>query len=231
MDLAEVLALLEAKGTAQNRKVYRRHGVRGDVFGVSYGELGKLRRRLGVHHDVALELWDTGNHDARVLATMVADPQKMTVKTLDLWAKELDNHVVTGAFAGLVARTPLARKRMEKWTSSRDEWVGSAGWCVLSLMSDALEQLGAEEMERYLATIEARIHRSKNRVRYNMNNALIHIGASSSGLKRKAIAAAKRIGPVDVDHGDTGCTTPEAASYIEKTYSHRQAKKKRSTRR
>jgi 3-methyladenine DNA glycosylase AlkD len=227
MDLAQVLGQLAAKGTVQNRKVYRRHGVRSEVFGVSYGELGKLRRRVGVSHELACALWQTGNHDARVLATMVADPQRMTAKILDQWAKDLDNHVVTGAFAGLVARTPQARGRMEKWTKSRDEWLGSAGWCVLSMMSDALEELGTGELERYLGTIEARIHQSKNRVRYNMNNALIHIGASSAGLKRKALAAARRIGSIEVDHGDTGCKTPDATSYIEKTYNHRRGSKRR----
>jgi len=64
-------------GTAQNRKVYARHGVGEDMYGVSYSNLGKLRKSIKRHHALAEQLWATGNHDARVLATMIADPAEM----------------------------------------------------------------------------------------------------------------------------------------------------------
>jgi hypothetical protein len=57
-----------------------------------------------------------------------------------------------------------------------------------------------------------------------MNNALINIGVRSSALQKKAIAAAKRIGKVEVDHGETGCKTPDAVAYIKKTVAHRKKK-------
>ena len=57
MDTKEALATLEAAGTAQNRKVYARHGVRAACYGVSYAELGKLRKRIGTDHELALALW------------------------------------------------------------------------------------------------------------------------------------------------------------------------------
>ena len=58
-------------------------------------------------------------------------------------------------------------------------------------------------------------------VRYGMNNALIGIGGRSANLRRKAIAAAKRIGPVEIDHGDTDCKTPDAIPYIEKMWARK----------
>jgi hypothetical protein len=70
--------------------------------------------------------------------------------------------------------------------------------------------------ERYLETIETDIHQAKNRTRHAMNSALIAIGLRSTGLRNKALAAAARIGKVEVDHGETGCTTPDAAAYIRK---------------
>ncbi|MEE8062027.1 MAG: hypothetical protein V3T16_09355, partial [Gemmatimonadales bacterium] len=67
-----------------------------------------------------------------------------------------------------------------------------------------------------LGTVEAEIHNRKNRVRDAMNYALIAIGMRNAVLAKRAIAAARRIGPVQVDHGETGCKTPEAVAYIKK---------------
>ena len=71
MTLTQTLQQLKAAGTAQTRKTYARHGVGPNMFGVSYATLGKLTRAIQRDHALALGLWASGNHDARVLATMV----------------------------------------------------------------------------------------------------------------------------------------------------------------
>ena len=103
---------------------------------------------------------------------------------------------------------------------SENEWICPLGWGVLGGLPSR-EELPDTFFEPYLKTIEAKIHSSKNRVRYNMNMALISIGVRSAGLHRKAAAAAKRIGTVVVEHGKTGCKTPDAVSYMDKTLAHR----------
>ena len=70
----QVLQELEALGKEQTRKTYRRHGVGENQYGVSYADLGKLKKRLKTDHALALKLWASGNHDARILALMIADP-------------------------------------------------------------------------------------------------------------------------------------------------------------
>ena len=77
----------------------------------------------------------------------------------------------------------------------------------------------------YLERIESKIHTSKNWVKYSMNNALINIGLRNPGLKRRAVAAAKRIGKVDVDHGETSCKTPDAIPYIKKAWDRKKKRK------
>ena len=74
LEFETVIQELEELGTEQNRKIYRRHGVREDLFGVSFGNIRKLQKKIKTDHSLARELWATGNHDARILATMVADP-------------------------------------------------------------------------------------------------------------------------------------------------------------
>jgi len=225
MTKTQAMRSLKAVGTAQNRKIYRRHGGQGEYYGVSWAELGKLKKKIKVDHNLALELWATGNGDARALATLVADADAMKRTEIDSWAKDLDSYGMVDCFAALVCRTRFVKPCMKKWRSSKSEWMGQAGWWLASYLAKDDDTYTNEEMIAWLEDIEANIHTAKNRVRHSMNGALISIGVRNATLKRKAIAAAKRIGKVDVDHGETGCKTPDAVAYIEKTLAHRKARK------
>lgn len=222
MNLTEATKTLESLGTTQNRKVYGRHGVTGERFGVSYANLGVLKKQIGVDHALAEQLWRTENHDARVLATMVADPRKITSSTLDAWAKDLDSYVITNALSSLVSRTSFARAKFIKWSRSRGEWIGSAGWEALAYLAGMDDELPDQFFIQQLGVIEREIENRLNRVRHAMNQALIAIGGRNATLRRRACAAARRIGPVAVDHGETGCKTPEAVGYIDKMWKHKE---------
>ncbi|MFQ5710121.1 MAG: DNA alkylation repair protein [bacterium] len=216
MTQEEVLKQLQEFGTVQNRKVYRRHGVGEDLYGVSYANLGKLKKRIKTDHELAIKLWQTGNHDASILATMIADPAKATDEHLESWVQDLSNYVITDAFASYAAKTGLAQKKMEQWTRSSDEWVGRAGWLVLAHLAMHSEELSDRYFEPYLEIIEKDIHASRNRVKDAMNSALAALGIYRESLSEKALSAARKIGKVEVDHGETGCKTPDAESYIQK---------------
>ncbi|MCP3920046.1 MAG: DNA alkylation repair protein, partial [bacterium] len=84
------MARLRSLGSDSIRKTWTRHGVTAKAFGVRYGDMYKLVKEIGVDHSLARALWTTKNHDARVLAMMVADPSATTATELDTWAKELD---------------------------------------------------------------------------------------------------------------------------------------------
>ena len=217
MTAKAILSELEALGSAQTRKIYKRHGIGDNQYGVSYANLKTLKKKIKVDHDAARQLWATGNHDARILATMIADPKQADESLLDAWADDLNNYVVTDAFAGFASKTAFIRQKMEAWTSSDDEWKGHAGWNLLSSLTTKGDSLPDDFFEPYLALIARDIHTRKNRVRYAMNTALISIGMRSDALEQKAVAVAEQTGTVDVDHGETGCKTPDAASYIRKS--------------
>jgi 3-methyladenine DNA glycosylase AlkD len=216
MTEAEALQRLEALGTEQNRKIYRRHGAQEPLYGVSYANFKKLAKSIKRDHGLALRLWASGNHDARVLATMIADPARFHADELESWASDLTDYVLTDALAELTSRTSLARTKMEEWTRSSEEWIASAGWVVLSHLAMKDPALTDEELERHLETIQHDLHGAKNRVRHAMNGALIAIGGRNEHLEKRALAAAAKIGKVEVDHGETGCKTPDAAEYIRK---------------
>ena len=222
MTLAQALKALARAGTAQNRKVYARHGVAGEQYGVSYAELGKLRKAIGTDHALACALWDTGNHDARILATMVADPAACGSRELDAWARDLDNYVVTDALSQLVARSPHALRKYAAWRDRKAEHVAACAWNVLAMLAQHEDtQLDESWLREQLGVIESEIHDRPNRTRHSMNQALIGIGVRGGELENAALAAARRIGTVDVDHGEPGCRTPDAAAYIAKTRARR----------
>lgn len=217
MDVQEAMAALEAAGSEPTRKTYARHGVGPDQFGVSYATLGALVKKIKVDHALAKALWATGNHDARILATMVADPKQATAEELEGWAGDLSNRVLAEALAGFAAKTPHARQKAEEWGASDDEWKGNAGWGVVShLAAKGGDKLPDDWYRERLKIVEWEIHSRPNWVRYAMNHALIAIGIRGGSLKDEVFAAAGRIGKVEVDHGETNCKTPDAVPYIEK---------------
>jgi len=212
----EVLQELRGLGTAQNRKVYRRHGVTGDAFGVSYANMAKLTKKIKTDHDLAQKLWSSGNHDARILATFIVDTERMDKRLINSWAKDLSNYVITDAFVQAVSRTVFAQSKMEQWNKAKNEWIASAGWQLLGYLAMNEHGLSDRFFEEYLTIIKRDIHSQKNRVRYAMNNALIAIGARTDTLEKKALSIADKIGKVVVDHGETNCKTPDARLYIPK---------------
>jgi 3-methyladenine DNA glycosylase AlkD len=162
MNLNSALRELKRRGTWQNRKVYRRHGV-AKICTVSFGDLRLLAKQIKTDHDLATQLWATGNHDARVLATLIADPVQFDAKTLDIWSKDLSNYVIADQFAGLVARTSYWQKKAEKWHTARGEWIGRAGWNLIGQLA-----LRNHFADRYFEAVSDRnrngIHQQKNRV-------------------------------------------------------------------
>ncbi|MCA9025831.1 MAG: DNA alkylation repair protein [Planctomycetaceae bacterium] len=220
MTLREAMSVLESMGTAQNRKVYQRHGSDENVFGVSFGNLRPLAKKIGTDHQLAEELWSTGNSDARTLAIQIADPNEFTAASADAWLADISYYLLSDLFAPLIARSRLAKGKLSKWTRSRKEFVRRCGYVLLSsLLKDHPEMVDDALCCKYLDTIEQQIHNSANYARHAMNMSVAAIGIYRPSLRNEALAAAKRIGKVEVDHGETGCRTPDAASYIRKAVS------------
>lgn len=224
MTLAEVMRELESMGTEQNRRIYRRHGFGDDQFGVSFGNLHKLAKSIKKDNVLAAALWETGNGDARNLATLIADPKTLSERKLQAWIGSLTCHLHADLLGSKVAaKHPEAAKIMERCMKARADLVQQVGWEIASVRATN-GSMSDDEAERLLRTIEQTIHMAPNRTRHAMNGALIAIGLRGPAFKKKAVAAARRIGKVEVDHGETGCVTPDAESYILKAAARKKAK-------
>lgn len=225
MSLAEVMSALEQAGSEQTRKTYLRHGAAEPLFGVSFATLKSLLKKIGVDHELALALWDTGNFDAHNLAVKVADPAIMSASDLDRWARTTTMRGCGNYVAALAAEGPHGMALAKAWLAAPPGSPEAAtGWMLVAALAMTDEHVSEAWLRERLAEIEQTIHSAPNSQREAMNHALIMIGCCNPTLHALASAAAARIGKVTVDHGDTACKTADAASYIEKTWAHSTAK-------
>lgn len=227
-----ILSDLEKKGTEQTRKTFARHGITGDVYGVSIADLKAIAKTIKGEQQLAYDLYETGNHDAMYLAGLVADGSKMTRKQLEDWAKSAPNSAIAEFTVPAVAvESEHAKGLAKKWIKSRNENLASCGWNtyagILAVADD--EDLDLEEIESLLDQIAEKIHSSPNKVRYTMNGFVIAVGSYVKPLLEKAKATAKAIGTVDVDMGETACKVPLATEYIAKVERLGRVGKKRKT--
>ena len=220
--LQEVMAELELAGTAQNRKVYARHGAAEPMFGVSYKDLGRIAKPLRTDHSLAADLWDSGNHDARVLALRVADASAMNKTRARRWLRDVDNYILAEGLGGLLAQSPHARELSDEWRDSPREWPASVGWFIVACTAEQADVWSVGDLRGLVTQIEAEIAERPNRVRHEMNGALIAIGLRDENVRRLVLDAAARLGSIQVDHGETGCKTPDIAPYIDRTLAHRE---------
>jgi 3-methyladenine DNA glycosylase AlkD len=157
-----------------------------------------------------------------ILGSLVADPKAATRALLEQWVREAYCPALTDQVAAYAGKTALAQELMAEWTRSDDEWVGCVGWGIMAHLALDKAPWPDALFEDKLETIEREIHARPNFTRYQMNNTLIAIGIRNDHLEALAIAAARRIGKVVVDHGQTCCQTPDAESYILRAKARRQ---------
>lgn len=230
MTTKDVLAQLKAMGTEQTKKTHMRHGAKEPLFGVKVGDLKVLQKKIKTDHALALELYATGNSDAMYLAGLVADPVTMTKADLQKWAKGAYCHMHSGYTVPWVAsESRFGRELALAWMDSDAEQVANAGWCTYSslvaITPDA--DLDLAEIEKLLGRVKAEIGSAPDRVRYSMNGFVIAVGGYVAPLTAKAKAAARALGTVEVDMGDTSCQLPDAGAYIAKVETMGRVGKKR----
>ncbi|MCZ6574417.1 MAG: DNA alkylation repair protein, partial [Planctomycetota bacterium] len=215
MNVTQTMKRLETLGTDTYKKLWPRHGVKPPLFGVKYADLYALQKKLAPDSKLAQQLWRTGNHDARILATLIVDPADLSAAELDAWLRPADNYVLSNAVAGVAARSPHAQRKADQWRKAKSEWKCAAGWDVVASMAAPGGAPDAWLAPR-LTEIRKGVAGAANRARHSMNGALIAIGGYRPALLTKAVGVAKAIGKVQVDHGQTGCKTPDAVPYMRK---------------
>lgn len=227
-----LLKELEGLGSESYRKVLRNHGARDPLFGVKVGDLQKIRKRIGTDHPLALDLFGTGNYDAMYLAGLIADDARMTQKDLQRWVdKAYCSGIAEYTVAWVAAGSQHGWKLGLKWIDATKDQVAAAGWAalagVVAIVPD--EELDLQQLRKLLQRVQDTIHEERNRVRYTMNGFVMALGIHVTPLKAPALSAARAIGSVTVDVGNTACKVPDAGDYIRKAEARGALGSKRKT--
>jgi hypothetical protein len=225
----EAMAELESVGTEQTRKTYRRHGASEPLFGVKFGDLRPLGKRIGTDHALAEQLWASSNVDARLLACMVADPAAVSEEELDAWLEDIDTYFLVDTFvAEIASKTPGRLERAERWIASDRDRTAQAGWDLMNYVALSDEDVEDGYFERQLGLIAERIGGYGNWTRRSASNTITGIGLRNATLEAAARRTAAEMGEVEFDPGQTSCVMPDPIEYLEKTkaYRARQAQKR-----
>ena len=219
MNATEIVETLRSLGSESTKRTLMKHGAQEPNFGVKVEELQKVRKKIGVNYELALELYDTGILDAMYLAGLIADDARMTKKDLQRWADGaywymLNEYTVAWVASGSPHGWPMALK----WVDSKNVNVASSGWSTLSSIVATApdENLDVAQLEELLGRVAKTIHTQPGRVPYAMNGFVIAVGSYVMILTEAAVRTARSLGPVKVDMGDTSCKVPLATEYIRK---------------
>lgn len=219
MTLKQVMSELEAKGTAQTKKVLLRHGAKEPFFGVKIGDMKVILRQIKGDQALALQLYETGNGDAQYLAGMVADGKKMTAAQIQKWVETAAWSMISGnTCVWIAAEHPDGLAIALKWIDSKKETIAAAGWNTLGALAATVpdELLPVKQFSALLDRVAKTLKASRDDVRYAMNGFVIACGTYIAALGDKAIATARKVGTVEVDMGETSCQVPAAEAYIMK---------------
>jgi 3-methyladenine DNA glycosylase AlkD len=232
MTSQQIMTELEKKGSASIKKILLNHGIKEPLFGVKIGDLKVIQKKVKKDHQLAMELFATGNYDAMYLAGLIADEPKMTKKDIQQWAEKATSTAMCEyTVSWVAAESAYGWELGMKWIDSPKETIASAGWntlsCVIALKAD--EELDIALIRKLLQRVQKEIHTAQNRVRYTMNGFVIHVGGYIKELTKEAMSIAQKIGSVTVDMGGTACVVPSATDYIKKMEAKGNIGKKKKT--
>jgi 3-methyladenine DNA glycosylase AlkD len=163
------------------------------VLGVSVGDCRAVAKSIGRDHALALELWDAGVYEGRMLACFVADPKLVTPELMDEWAADFDNWAIcdTACFH-LFDKTPHALAKVRLWASREEEFVRRAAFALLASVAGHDRKLPDSELLALLPLIEAASDK-RNFVKKGVSWALRGIGGRRASLHAPCVALAERL--------------------------------------
>jgi 3-methyladenine DNA glycosylase AlkD len=208
--LAEVMAELAALEDPKARQVNEKHG---DDHGVNLGKLRAVAKRLRTQHELALELWGTGDTAARLLALLVCRPKAFDRDELDAMLREARAPKVHDWLVNyVVKRHPQAEALRTAWFADPDPVVASAGWALtaerVAKRPDGLDLAGL------LDIVEAQMRDAPERLQWAMNHCLAQIGIEHPAHRARAVAIGERLEVLKDYPTPPNCTSPFAPTWI-----------------
>ncbi len=189
----QIISHLRELGSESNLAGMARYGISTDrAFGVKMGDVQALARQHRGDHKLALELWDSGYREARLLAANIADPEQMTPELMDAWVADFDSWDVCDTTCGkLFKKTPRAYDKARQWAQSEREFTRRAGFALMAYLALKSSKLRDDNYEPFLDLITSAATDRRNLVKKAVNWALRQIGKRNPALNQRAVAVAE----------------------------------------
>jgi 3-methyladenine DNA glycosylase AlkD len=200
MNCAEILQRLASRPDRHAVEGMARFGiVAKKVYGGwSTPALKKLAREIGRDHFLALELWTSEIYEARALATLIDEPEKVTERQMDQWAKDFDSWAVCdGACINVFRYTRFAHQKCVEWSARPEEFVKRAAYALMAGLAVADKAASDDAFRKFLPLIKRAAMDERNMVKKGVNWALRQIGKRNASLNRAALAACREIHGLD----------------------------------
>ncbi len=169
-----------------------------NTYGVSIPNLRKIAKEVGKNHSLSQQLWSSGIHEARILASMIDEPDQVTKKQMDLWVKDFDSwDVCDQCCMNLFSKIPSAWEKAKKWTKRKREFEKRAGFALIACLAWYDKESPDKKFLAFLSGIKREANDNRNYVKKAVNWALSNIGKRNLSLNKKAIETAKEIQKMD----------------------------------
>lgn len=213
MTLKETLARLEALGHEKMRAFNTKNGAGPNQFGLKMGDIRAVAKKLKTNHSLALDLWETGNVDARLLATLVIDPKKLSAGELDRMVKsEKFVHVADWLYSNVIKFHPESELLRHEWMQSDDVMCARAGWSLTS--GCVARNPDVLDLPAILDRIASEMGGAAPEVQWTMNSTLANIGIRFPEYRSRALAIGEQLGVYRNYPVSKGCTSPFAPIWI-----------------
>ena len=195
----EVLEKLEVKAKPDHVEGMARYGMVAERrLGVSVPDMRKIAKEVGKDHGLALELWKRGLPEAKIVAAMIDEPEKLTEKQMEDWVKDINSwDICDQVCMNLFEKTPLAWKKIVDWSEREEEFVKRTAYALLACLAWHDKEAEDEKFIGLFPVIKRGATDERNMVKKAVNWALRNIGKRNPNLNRTAIKTAKEIQRID----------------------------------
>lgn len=215
MNVKEILSQLQSLGDEARRKHNVKAGAPDNQFGVKLGDIRTVAKKIKADHQLALELWNTGNVEAQLLATLIMKPKSLSADELDALTRSTTcAQVADWLNAYVVAKHPEKESLREKWMKAKDRWAARAGW---NLTASRVNKKNADglDLTALLDRIEKEMPKAKPEVQWTMNNTLGAIGIHHPEYRKRVLAIGETIGLYRDWPVSKGCIPPYVPVWVE----------------
>lgn len=222
MTLKETLTQLEALGSEKMREFNMKRGAGQNQFGIKMGDIRTVAKKIKTDHSLALELWNTENIDARLLATLIIDPEKLSHDEINRMVKsEKFVQVADWLYAYVIKLYPDTESLRKEWMTSKDVMCARAGWSLTS--GCVARNPKVLDLPAILDRIESEMAGAAPEVQWTMNSALANIGIHFPEYRSRALAIGENLGIYRDYPVSKGCTSPFAPIWINEMVSRQTA--------